>query len=149
MWEDGSLKLWIASFAELFFDEQINQEISEFVRGKMRARLKEPRLIDVLVPTDYGFGTHRVPLESNYLEAYLQPNVDAVSVRSNPIERVTSEGIQTKDGKIHALDVIILAPGFDAGPGALTRIDIRGREGRSLKDDWGRDIRTTMGLQIH
>jgi acetone monooxygenase (methyl acetate-forming) len=115
----------------------------------MRARLKDPRLIEVLVPTDYGFGTHRVPLESNYLEAYLRPNVEAVSVRNNPIVRVTPEGIQTADGKVYELDIIILATGFDAGTGALTRIDIRGRGGRSLKEDWSRDIRTTMGLQVH
>ena len=53
------------------------------------------------------------------------------------------------DGTVHELDVMILATGFDAGTGALTRIDIRGREGRSLKEDWGRDIRTTMGMQVH
>jgi acetone monooxygenase len=149
VWQDGSLKFWIASFAELFFDAAVNAEISEFVREKMRARLKDPRLLDILVPTDYGFGTHRVPLESNYLEAYLRPNVEAVSVRNNPIVRITPEGIQTDDGKVYELDVIVLATGFDAGTGALTRIDIRGRNGRSLKSDWGRDIRTTMGLQIH
>jgi acetone monooxygenase (methyl acetate-forming) len=45
--------------------------------------------------------------------------------------------------------VIILATGFDAGTGALTRIDIRGRGGRSLREDWFRDIRTTMGLMVH
>ena len=50
---------------------------------------------------------------------------------------------------MHELDVIILATGFDAGTGALTRIDIRGRDGRSLTQDWGRDIRTTMGLMVH
>jgi acetone monooxygenase len=148
-WEDGSLKLWLASFAEMFFDPQVNAEISEFVREKMRARLKDPKLIELLVPTNYGFGTHRVPLESNYLEVYLRPNVEAVNVRTNPIERVTPEGIQLADGTVHQLDVIILATGFDAGTGALTRIDIRGRGGRSLKEDWGRDIRTTMGLQVH
>ena len=103
----------------------------------------------MLIPTDYGFGTHRVPLETNYLEAYHRPNVEAVSVKDNPIECVTPEGIQTADGTLHELDIIILATGFDAGTGALTRIDIRGRGGRSLKEDWGRDIRTTMGLQVH
>jgi acetone monooxygenase (methyl acetate-forming) len=133
----------------MFFDETVNEEISEFVRDKMRARLKDPKLIDMLIPKDYGFGTHRVPLESNYLEAYLRPNVEAVNVRDNPIARVTPDGIQTVDGKLYELDIIILATGFDAGTGALTRIDIRGRGGRSLKEDWSRDIRTTMGLQVH
>ena len=146
---DGSLKLWLASFAEMFFDEAVSEEVSEFVREKMRARLKDERLCDLLIPKDYGFGTHRVPLETSYLEAYLRPNVEAVAVRDNPIVRVTPEGIQTADGAVHELDVIVLATGFDAGTGALTRIDIRGRDGRSLKEDWGRDIRTTMGLRVH
>lgn len=149
LWNDGSLKLWLASFSELFFDPAVNEVVSEFVRGKMRERLKDPALCDLLIPTDYGFGTHRVPLETNYLEAYLRPNVELVSVKNNPIECITPEGIKTADGTVHELDVIILATGFDAGTGALTRIDIRGRDGRSLKEDWGNDIRTNMGLQVH
>jgi cyclohexanone monooxygenase/acetone monooxygenase len=115
----------------------------------MRERLKDQRLIDVLVPTDYGFGTHRVPLENGYLEVYHQDNVDLVGVRDNPITRITATGIELADGTHHELDVIILATGFDAGTGALTRIDIRGRDGRSLAQEWGRDIRTTMGLAKH
>lgn len=47
------------------------------------------------------------------------------------------------------MDVIILATGFDAGSGALTRIDIRGKEGRALKEEWSQEIRTAMGLQVH
>jgi acetone monooxygenase (methyl acetate-forming) len=149
IWADGSLKLWLASFAEMFFDEEVSEEVSEFVREKMRARLQDPRLCELLIPTDYGFGTHRVPLETGYLEVYRRPNVEVVGVKDNPIERVVPEGIVTADGTVHELDAIILATGFDAGTGALTRIDVRGRGGRSLKEDWGRDIRTTMGLQVH
>jgi acetone monooxygenase len=149
LWQDGSLAMWVSSFAELFFDETVNAEISEFVREKMRERLKDPELCRKLIPTSYGFGTHRVPLESNYLEVYHRPNVELVDVRQAPIERIVPEGVQTADGKLHELDVLILATGFDAGSGALTRIDIRGRGGRSLKEDWGREIRTTMGLQVH
>jgi acetone monooxygenase len=149
IWNEGSLRLWLASFVEMFFEEDVSEEISEFVRGKMRARLKDPKLCETLIPTDYGFGTHRVPLETNYLEAYHQPNVELVSVKTNPIKRITPHGIELTDGTAYELDVIILATGFDAGSGALTRIDIRGRDGRSLKDEWSRDIRTTMGLQVH
>lgn len=149
VYADGSLKLWLASFGEMFFDETVNAEVSDFVREKMRARLKDERLCDLLIPKDYGFGTHRVPLETDYLEAYLRPNVEAISVRDNPIERIVPEGIKTADGTVVPLDIIVLATGFDAGTGALTRMNIRGREGRSLAEDWGKDIRTTMGLQIH
>lgn len=149
IYENGSLKLWLASFAEMFFDEEVSEAVSEFVREKMRARLKDPKLCDMLIPKDYGFGTHRVPLETNYLEVYRRANVEAVSVKHNLIRRIVPKGIELADGTLYELDVIILATGFDAGTGALTRIDIRGRGGRSLKEDWGRDIRTMMGLQVH
>ncbi|WP_241560522.1 flavin-containing monooxygenase [Paenirhodobacter populi] len=148
---DGSLKLWLAGFAEMFFDPEVSEQISEFVRGKMRARLQDQRLIDILVPgpDDYGFGTHRVPLETNYLEVYHRPNVHAVSVKNNPIAEIVPEGIRLEDGTVHELDVIILATGFDAGSGALSRIDIHGRDGHVLREDWSRDIRTTMGMLVH
>jgi acetone monooxygenase len=150
LWEDGSLSMWLASFPEMFFDEAVSFEVSEFVRGKMRERLRhDPALCDLLIPTDYGFGTHRVPLESGYLEVYLRDNVEGVNCRATPIERIVPEGIQTSDGKVHEVDVIILAVGFDAGSGALTRMDIRGRNGRSLKQEWSKEIRTAMGMQIH
>ena len=78
-WDDGSLSLWLGSFPEIFFDEQISEEVSEFIRGKMRDRLgNDPHLCNLLIPgqNDYGFGTHRVPLENKYLEVYLQDNVE-------------------------------------------------------------------------
>ena len=65
IYQNGSLKLWLASFAEMFFDEAVSAEISEFIREKMRARLKDQKLCDLLIPKDYGFGTHHVPLETN------------------------------------------------------------------------------------
>ncbi|MFO1048462.1 MAG: NAD(P)/FAD-dependent oxidoreductase [Geminicoccaceae bacterium] len=116
---NGSLKLWLASFAEMFFDEAVSAEVSEFVREKMRARLEDDRLCELLIPKDYGFGTHRVPLETNYLEVYLRPNVEVVPVADNPIARLRPEGIETADGTLHELDVVILATGFDAGTGRL------------------------------
>ncbi|WP_253950392.1 NAD(P)/FAD-dependent oxidoreductase [Methylibium sp. T29] len=151
-WNDGSLAMWLATFPEMFFDEAVNAVVSEFVRGKMRERLRhDPRLCQILIPgpKDYGFGTHRVPLENGYLEVYLQDNVEPIDCRKTAIERIVPEGIQTSDGTVHEVDVIILAVGFDAGSGALSRIDIRGRGGRSLKDQWSQEIRTTMGLQVH
>ena len=149
MWEDGSLSFWIGLFPELFFDEEVNEEISAFVRDKIRARIKDPKVAEKLIPTTYGFGTKRVPLETNYFEAYNRDNVEMVDVNETPIERLTERGVRTADGKVHEIDILVLATGFDAGTGALTRIDIRGRGGRSLKDEWSKEIRTMMGLQIH
>ena len=149
MWEEGSLAFWVGLFPELFFDPQVNEEISVFVRDKIRRRIKDPALAKMLIPTTYGFGTKRVPLETNYFEAFNRDNVELVDVKETPIERLTERGVRTADGKLHEVDILVLATGFDAGTGALTHIDIRGRGGRPLKDEWSKDIRTTFGLQIH
>ncbi|TXT05068.1 hypothetical protein VHUM_03888 [Vanrija humicola] len=152
LYEDGSLKFWLAGFPEVFTHPECSEAVSEFIIAKMSDRLKhDPHLLDVLVPkfSDYGFGTARVPLERDYLEVYLRDNVTAVSVKHNPIVGFTEKGLQLADGTEHELDVIILATGFDAGSGALSAIDVRGRAGRSLRDEWNKDIRTTYGLGKH
>ena len=150
LWADGSLAMWIGSYPEVFSERAANDDISAFAREKMRRRLQNRAdLIEVLVPTDHGFGMRRVPLENGYLESFLRPNVTAVNCHKTGITEIVPEGVKTSDGKVHELDILILATGFDAGTGALTRMDIRGRAGRSLKDDWGKEIRTTMGLQVH
>ena len=62
------------------------------------------------------------------------------------IEEVTPTGIRTTQGFVE-LDVIVLATGFDAMTGALTRIDVRGRGGRLLRDDWAGGPRTYLGVE--
>ncbi|MFT4125370.1 MAG: NAD(P)/FAD-dependent oxidoreductase [Gordonia sp. (in: high G+C Gram-positive bacteria)] len=150
-YDDGSLKLWIGSYLSMFIDPDVSAAVSDFVRAKIEARLRDPKLIDLLVPgpDDFGFGTHRVPLERGYYETFHRPNVEAIGVRDNPITRIVPEGIELADGTVHEVDVIIMATGFDAGSGALSRLDPKGRGGRSLAADWSREIRTTMGFMVH
>jgi acetone monooxygenase len=148
LWADGSLLFWVGGFKEVFFDPQVNEEFSNFVRTKIRARIHDPKVAEKLVPSDHGFGTRRVPLENGYFEIYNRSNVRLVDLREQPIERITEKGLKTTAAE-YDLDVLILATGFDASTGTLTRIDIRGRDGLSLKEHWARDIRTAMGLQVH
>jgi cyclohexanone monooxygenase len=60
---------------------------------------------------------------------------------------VVPEGVRTEKGLVE-LDVLIFATGFDAVSGALTRIDIRGRGGRLLREDWADGPRAFMGLGV-
>ncbi len=148
IYEDGSLKLWLASFGEMFFDADVASRSRNSCGEDARAAARRAA-VRHLIPKDYSFGTHRVPLEVGYLEVYRRSNVELVSVKDNPIECVTPDGLRLHDGMEYKFDVLIFATGFDAGTGASTRMDIHGRGGRSLTEEWGRDIRTTMGLQIH
>lgn len=149
LWEDGSLNFWIGSWFEVFTDEKANQEFSDYVREKIRARVKDPQRAEQLMPRDYGFGTRRVPLDSGYFEAYNRDNVELVDVKADPIKCITERGVQLQSGKEYELDILVLATGFDGGSGGFTRIDIRGRGGVSLKAKWNADLRTTLGLQVH
>jgi len=148
LWADGSLNFWIGSFREVFTDRDVNHFISEFVRNKIRVRVEDPKLAEKLVPTTYGFGTRRVPLETKYYEAYNRDNVKLIDINETPIERITANGVQTSAGLIE-LDMLIFATGFDAGTGALTGVDIRGRTGQSLKELWSKGLRSTLGMQVH
>lgn len=61
-----------------------------------------------------GFGTRRVPMETNYFEAYNRPNVRLVDLLETPIERITEDGLKTTEEKFE-FDVLIYATGFNAG----------------------------------
>ena len=147
-WQDGSLKMWVGTYPEILAVEELNEEASEFVRAKIAARIQDPVIREKIVPKSYGFGTYRVPLESNYYDAFNRDNVHLVDVKNHPIERFYKDGLVI-DGEPYQLDVLIFATGFDAGTGALSRIDVRGRNDQSLTELWQRDIRSAYGLQIH
>ena len=61
-------------------DRKANALLSDFVARKIRQRVKDPTVAEKLIPTNHGFGTRRVPLETKYYEVYNQPNVSLVAV---------------------------------------------------------------------
>ena len=116
----------------------------------MHERVNDPAVATTLAPTEplHPFGTKRPSLEQNYYLCFNEPHVDLVDVRATPIERVTAAGVQTADGRLTELDVLILATGFDANTGGLTVLDIRGRNNVSLAETWADGVDTHMGMAI-
>ena len=146
IWAKPGFYKWFGNFQDSMMDDAANEEYAKFVREKIRERVNDPAVADLLVPTDHPFGSKRIPLETNYYEVYNQDNVLLVDLRDAPIERITKKGVQTTE-KIYDLDVIIYATGFDAITGELTRMDIRGEDGRSLKESWEDGVRTYLTFQ--
>ncbi len=138
--------IWIGNFRDLMTDRQTNAWMSDFIARKIRQRVKDPGIAEKLIPKDHGFGTRRVPLESGYFEIYNQANVELIDLRETPIERITPTGIRTAQRDFE-FDMIIYATGFDALTGAYDQIDIRGTNGRRLKDQWAQGARTFHGFQ--
>ena len=138
--------IWMGNFRDILVDRRANDTITEFVREKIRSRVRDPLVADRLVPRDHGFGTRRVPLETGYYEVFNQENVALVDLRETPIERIVAAGVQTS-ARVHELDLIVYATGFDAITGAFDRIDIRGAGGCRLREKWRDGPRTYLGIQ--
>jgi cation diffusion facilitator CzcD-associated flavoprotein CzcO len=140
--------IWLANFKEIFMDEAANAEFSAYIADRIRGRVKDPEVAETLIPRDHGFGVQRVPLETNYLEAYNRDNVHLVDISKTPIERVTEKGIRTT-ARDYEFDIIVYATGFDAITGAYDRIDITGTGGEKLFDKWKDAPSTFLGMLTH
>jgi len=137
-----------SNFPEVFLEEAANREMSDYVAGRIRERVKDSAVAEKLIPKDHGFGTQRLPLETHYYEAYNRDNVQLVDLSETPIERFTAKGIQTS-AEHHDLDLIVHATGFDAITGAWDRMEIRGAGGVALADKWRDGPSTYFGLMSH
>ncbi|PDT79043.1 NAD(P)/FAD-dependent oxidoreductase [Bradyrhizobium sp. C9] len=139
--------IWQGNFRDILIDRKANATISDFVARKIRERVKNPQVAEMLIPTNHGFGTRRLPLETFYYEVYNRDNVELVDLKATPIERITPEGIRTSD-RDYAFDIIIYATGFDAITGSFDKIDFRGAHGARLKEKWTHGPETYLGLMV-
>lgn len=98
----------------------------------------------VAVPTYPPYGK-RMLMDNGWFRTITRPNVRVVTER---IERIDEHGIRTGDGEHHPFDVIVYATGFDAVR-MLAGVDVTGREGRTLQDEWGDDDpRAYLGMTV-
>jgi cation diffusion facilitator CzcD-associated flavoprotein CzcO len=144
-WRDGGL--WFLSvFNDVMFDEQSNEVVADFVRGKIRSVVDDPAVADRLSP-DTWIGCKRMCVDSGYFETFNRGNVRLVDLRETPIEAITPTGIRTVAEEI-PLDTLVFATGFDAMTGTLLRMDIRGRDEVSLRQAWAEGPKTYLGLAV-
>lgn len=129
------------------FQPEANDVCAEFLRKKIREAVKDPAVAEKLTPRSYPYGTKRQPLDTNYFETFNKPNVLLVDVNETPIEAITPAGLRTSD-KTYEFDIIVFGTGFDAMTGPLKKIDIRGRDGRSLAACWADGPQSYLGLMI-
>lgn len=122
------------SWGDVFFDIKANQMAAELYGEAIARIVTDPQTAAALTPS-HPFGCKRPIIDQGYYETFNRDNVTLVDLRKNPIVEITPTGIRTENAH-HELDVIVYATGFDAMTGALTRIDIRGRDGMSLAEFW-------------
>ena len=135
------------AFADLLFDAEANRTAADFVRGKIRELVDDEEVAELLTP-DFPLGCRRMCVDTDYYPTYNRENVTLVNISREPIDSIVPEGIRT-GGTVHAVDAIVFATGYDAITGALLAIDLRGRDGLSLREKWMEGPRVYLGLATH
>lgn len=145
-WEKGGLLALSYTYNDLSIKPEANEIVAEFIRSKIREVVKNPDVAEQLMPEFY-YGTKRTIIDTDYFETYNRDNVSLVNVKKAPITEITPTGLLTTEGE-YELDMIVFATGFDAMTGPLFKMDIRGRDGISLREKWagGEQTRTYLGL---
>lgn len=145
-WEFGGFQFVFETFNDFLINHECNEELSEFIRNKIRMIVDDPETAELLCPK-YPLFSKRPPLGHGYFEAYNRDNVSLVDVSGAGVEQITVDGVRVGDVD-YPFDIIIFATGFDAGTGALTDIDIVGTEGLSLGEKWVHGPQTCYGICV-
>jgi cyclohexanone monooxygenase len=144
-WRHGGL-FFMGAYSDLILEARANALAAEFVRAKIGSTVRDARTAGLLSPRQ-AIGCKRLCIDSEYYETFNRPNVRLVDVSGAPIETLTPGGLRA-GGREYALDAIVFATGFDAMTGSLLRIDIRGRGGVALGEQWRSGPCTYLGLGI-
>ncbi|MEY2472424.1 MAG: hypothetical protein QOK28_1753 [Actinomycetota bacterium] len=144
-WEYGGLG-FLAGFLDVLLTPSANEVVAEYVRQKIRETVKDPKVAELLSPHQV-LGCKRLCVDTGYYATFNNEHVHLVDINATPIQRITPAGVETSEGE-YPVDMIVFATGFDAMTGALLSIDIKGRDGVSLRDAWHAGPRTYLGLGI-
>jgi cyclohexanone monooxygenase len=142
-WEKGGTQ-FLGAYGDLLLKPEANEKAAQFVKDMIRDTVDDPDVAELLCPTNI-IGCKRLCVDTDYYKTYNRPNVQLVDVSQTPIDRITSSGV-AHQGIEYEFDAIVFATGFDAMTGALFNMDIRGREGLSLKEKWNGGPQTYLGL---
>ena len=146
-WAQRNGLLFLRTFTDTMLSLEANEIVSEFIRSKIRQIVKDPATAEMLCPKTYPVGTKRICMDTGYFETFNRPNVTLVDVKANPITEITPTGLRTTAGE-YELDILILATGFDAVTGSLTRMNVTGIGGTDLRDKWAERPTNYLGYLV-
>ena len=122
-------------------NQKFRDTLIEYIRGQVNG---DEALLAKVVPPYPPYGKRM--LRDNYWYKMLtRDNVDLVT---DPIERITPDGVVTKTGEFWPADVLVLATGFEAQR-MLAPMHVEGRGGETIRDLWGDDNpRAYLGITV-
>lgn len=114
--------------------------LTEYIRTELGERQD---LFEKCLPNYPVFGK-RLIVDNSWYRTLARDNVDLIT---DGIRRITPDGIETVDGRLHAVDVIVLGTGFRTNL-FLWPMDVRGRSGTTIGEQWGDYPRAYKGITV-
>lgn len=142
------LRRWIYARLELRHavfsgNATVTKLAQRYALRHLRAQVADTALRDKLTPR-YALGCKRVLISNDYYPALTRPNVELVTDR---VARIVPEGVVTADGTLRAVDAIVYGTGF-AVQEYLGKVEVHGRDGRSLAEAWARGAEAYKGTTV-
>jgi cation diffusion facilitator CzcD-associated flavoprotein CzcO len=139
---------WMAGYEQSFVAATMHDGVARKLmqgacRLHVRLAVRDPELRRKLTPSDQPM-CRRLIMGLGYYKAVQRHDVELVT---DAVDRVEPAGIRTQDGRLHELDVLVLATGFDA-QAYLRPIELVGPTGTRLSEVWSHAPKAyrTIGL---
>lgn len=134
-----------ANFANAVVDAESPQMklIEQLCVANLEQNVADPVLRERLRPS-YRAACKRLVVSADFYQAIQRPNARLVT---DAIERVEATGVRTADGKLHELDVLVLATGFRVDR-FLRPIDVVGRNGVALEAVWSKRPSAYLAISV-
>lgn len=106
-------------------------------------RVRDPELRARLTPA-YRAACKRLVISDSFYDAIQQPNAELVT---SAIDRVEPAGIRTVDGRLHELDLLVLATGFHVDR-FIRPTTVTGRDGADLDEAWAEGPQAYLSVTV-
>lgn len=130
----------LINFAE---DGAQTTEATARARDYLHRKITDDELRAKLTPS-YPVGCKRPLLSRTWFPTFTRPNV---ALETSPIVEFTERGLRTADGVEHVVDTVVYGTGFKAAS-YLGSLDVHGRSGTRLHDDWNDGAEAYLGTLI-
>src|SRR5262245_7316140 len=117
--------------------------LEEACRNHLESAIRDPVLREKLRPK-YRAACKRLVISGEFYPAIQRPNAEVVT---EPIARIEPRGVRTQDGRLHELDVLVLATGFRVDR-FLRPIEVIGRDGVTLEEVWAERPNAYLSISI-
>lgn len=122
-------------------NDMVYQMFSDYIKGQVGDNAD---LLAKVIPDYAPLGKRTLQDNGSWLAALQQDNVD---LQTQAVASVSAEGVVAEDGTIYPADVIIYATGFETDR-FLWPMEIRGRNGVLLSEQWGAEPTAYLGVTV-